>query len=77
MLGLGVEHTVIKRAVYNFPHSLYDQKSHVFNHWLKNDRNASWSRVIDALKQKEVGEGNLAAQLEKKYAWNDPRASLN
>jgi len=74
MLELGVEHTVIATAVYNYSqccNSLYEQKLYVFNYWLKNDRNASWSRVIDALKK--IDERNLASQLQRKYAWKDPK----
>ncbi len=34
--------------------------------WL-NTSNASWSSLVDALRHPIVGQGNLAAELERKY----------
>ncbi len=46
------------------PHK--DCQRDMLTDWL-NTSDASWSSLVDALRQPIVGQGNLAAQLERKY----------
>ncbi len=43
-----------------------DCLSDMLTDWL-NTSDASWSSLVDALRHRIVGQGNLAAELERKY----------
>ena len=63
-------------AIEKNNHAIEDQRREAFRLWLNNKPNlaVSWDPIIVALRK--VGEMTLAAKLERKYQWKEPRVRL-
>ena len=71
MINMGVKKFENDKIERNHHGDIDRQKQEAFDKWLKMKPDACWKDVIDALY--EVKDITLASNLEKKYAWKDPR----
>ncbi len=71
MINMGVKKFENDKIERNHRGDIDRQKQEAFDKWLKMKPDACWKDVIDALY--EVKDITLASNLEKKYAWKDPR----
>ena len=77
LLDLGIKKHKIDIIELNSPGNISKQKLNALELWLKEtpDASSSWMVVIDALY--EMDENVLATDLKRKYAFEDPRVSIN
>ncbi len=76
MSCLGMEECRIKIIERDY-RGLAEQKHKAFDKWLSMTPSACWKNVIEALRKETMSENTLALDLERKYAWTDPRTVYN
>lgn len=65
-LYLRVDPDALKQIEADYPHSTVRRKSEVLHHWLNNDPDASWEKLVAALR-KMGGYKKVADQIYEKY----------
>ena len=64
-IKLGIQSSDVTQILQDARGTTEREKTGILDHWLKNDRNASWATLVKVLKQ--MNHGVLAEKLAKRY----------